>query len=130
MPKGGSAMESGEEDAFGHKKLGGIGDATAQEIRRRTAIEIMYQQLGYVIRSGSPDSLDRMVATSFGILALDQLAMGRTGRLVALQGGMYTAVPLGIVTGGQRHVDVDALYDAQNYWPKVREMLGKPMFLY
>ena len=50
--------------------------------------------------------------------------------MVALQGGVYTSVPLDTVSGGQRHVDVDALYDAENYRPKVRDMMGKPMFLY
>jgi 6-phosphofructokinase len=129
-PAGGEVMESGEADAFGHRKLGGIGDATAKEIKRLTGVDIMFQQLGYVIRSGQPDSLDRMVALSYGILAADEVARGRSGRLVALQGGIYTSVPLDIVSGGQRHLDVDALYDTENYQPKVREMMGKPMFLY
>jgi 6-phosphofructokinase len=130
IPQGGGVMESGEADAFGHRKLGGIGDATAKAIKRYTGVEIMFQQLGYVIRSGQPDSLDRMVARSYGILAGDEVARGRSGRLVALQGGIYTSVPLDIVSGGQRHLDVDALYDTDNYRPKVREMMGKPMFLY
>ena len=90
----------------------------------------MFQQLGYVIRSGSPDSLDRMVAASYGTLALDQLAAGDSGRMVALQGGAYTSVPLDTVVGNQRHVDVEALYDAGEYRPRVRDMMGKPMFLY
>ncbi|HJW76834.1 MAG TPA: 6-phosphofructokinase [Thermoleophilia bacterium] len=130
IPQGGGVMESGEADAFGHRKLGGIGDATAKAIKRYTGVEIMFQQLGYVIRSGQPDSLDRMVARSYGILAADEVARGRSGRLVALQGGIYTSVPLDIVSGGQRLLDVDALYDVANYRPKVREMMGKPMFLY
>ena len=129
MPKGGAVMETGEADAYGHRKLGGIGEWTAAEIKKR-GINIMYQQLGYVIRSGQPDSLDRMVATSYGILALDQVARGLAGRLVALQMGMYTSVPLDVVGAGQRHVDVEALYDAANYRPKVADMMGKPMFLY
>jgi ATP-dependent phosphofructokinase / diphosphate-dependent phosphofructokinase len=129
MPEGGETMETGEADAFGHRKLGGIGIAVADEIKRQTGVNIMYQQLGYVIRSGSPDSLDRMVAMSYGTLAADQVAMGRSGCLVALQGGIYTTVPLDVVMGGQRHVDIDALYDSDNYQPKVWDVLGKPMFL-
>jgi 6-phosphofructokinase 1 len=129
VPEGGETMETGEADAFGHRKLGGIGIAVADEIKRQTGVNIMYQQLGYVIRSGSPDSLDRMVAMSYGTLAADQVAMGRSGCLVALQGGIYTTVPLDVVMGGQRHVDVDALYDSDNYQPKVWDVLGKPMFL-
>jgi len=89
----------------------------------------MFQQLGYVIRSGAPDTLDRMVATAYGTLALDEVVQGHTGRLVALQGGSYTSVPLDAVAGGQRKIDVDELYDAREYRPKVRDMLGKPMFL-
>jgi 6-phosphofructokinase 1 len=128
VPKGGTHMESGEEDAFGHKKLGGIGDAVAKELERLTGIDMMFQQLGYVIRSGPADTLDRMVATSYGILALEQLAAGKSGTLVALQGGTYTTVPL--VAGGMRPVDVAALYDTENYRPRVGEIAGKPMFMF
>jgi 6-phosphofructokinase len=130
VPKGGTHMESGEEDAFGHKKLGGIGDAVAKELKRLTGIDMMFQQLGYVIRSGPADTLDRMVATSYGILALEQLAAGTSGTLVALQGGTYTTVPLDVVAGGMRPVDVAALYDAENYRPRVGEIAGKPMFMF
>ncbi len=129
-PKGGVIHESGEEDAYGHKKLGGIGHAVSQEIRRRSGINIMYEQLAYIMRSGAPDSLDRMVAVSYGSLACDQVAMGHTGRMVALQQGIYTTVPLDMVVAGKKHVDVTALYDAAAYRPRVRDMLGKPMFLY
>ena len=130
VPKGGTHMESGEEDAFGHKKLGGIGDAVAKELKRLTGIDMMFQQLGYVIRSGPADTLDRMVASSYGILALEQLAAGQSGILVALQGGTYTTVPLDVVAGGMRPVDVAALYDAENYRPRVGEIAGKPMFMF
>jgi 6-phosphofructokinase 1 len=130
VPKGGTHMESGEEDAFGHKKLGGIGDAVAKELKRLTGIDMMFQQIGYVIRSGPADTLDRMVATSYGILALEQLAAGKSGTLVALQGGTYTTVPLDVVAGGMRPVDVAALYDAENYRPRVGEIAGKPMFMF
>ncbi len=78
----------------------------------------------------APDSLDRMVAVSFGNLALDQVALGHTGRMVALQQGIYTTVPLDVVVASKKRVDVTALYDSQYYRPKVRDMLGKPMFLY
>jgi 6-phosphofructokinase 1 len=129
VPEGGDIVEAGEADAFGHRKLGGIGAAVSQEIKRMTGTNVMFQQLGYVIRSGAPDTLDRMVATCYGTLALDEVAQGHSGRLVALQGGNYTSVPLDAVAGGQRKIDVDELYDAREYRPKVRDMLGKPMFL-
>jgi 6-phosphofructokinase len=129
-PEGGEIVQTGEADAYGHQKLGGIGHVVAQEIKQRSGANIMYQQLGYLMRSGSPDSLDRMVAVSYGNLALDQVAMGHTGRMVALQQGNYTTVPLPMVISGKKTVDVTALYDPKNYRPKVRDMLGKPMFLY
>lgn len=128
--KGGTIVEKGQEDAYGHKKLGGIGQITAEEIKERSGINIMYEQLAYIMRSGAPDSLDRMVATAYGSLALDQIALGHTGRMVALQQGIYTTVPLEMVVAGKKRVDVTALYDPENYKPKVRDMLGKPMFLY
>jgi len=126
----GTAFESGEADAYGHKKLGGIGNEVAQQIKQRTGINIIYQQLAYIMRSGAPDSLDRMVAVSYGNLALDQIAMGHTGRMVALQQGIYTTVPLDLVVAARKQVDITALYDHENYRPKVRDTLGKPMFLY
>ncbi len=128
--RGGTILETGEADAYGHKKLGGIGAIVAGEIKKRTGINIIYQQLAYIMRSGAPDSLDRMVAVSYGNLALSQVALGHTGRMVALQQGIYTTVPIELVTAAKKHVDVTALYDAENYRPKVRNMLGKPMFLY
>lgn len=128
--EGGDIHQRGEADAYGHQKLGGIGHYTAEEIKRRTGVNIMYQQLGYIMRSGAPDALDRMVASSFGNLALDQVAMGHTGRMVALQQGIYTTIPLDMVVQGKKRVDVSALYDIENYRPRVRDMLGKPMFLY
>ena len=129
MPVGSGMTETGEADAFGHRKLGGIGQAVTAEVKRLTGTNVMFQQLGYVIRSGAPDTLDRMVATSYGILAADEVARGRSGRLVALQGGSYTSIELATVAGGQRKIDVDAFYDAEQYRPKVRAIAGQPMFL-
>ena len=129
-PSGGTAFETGREDAYGHKKLGGIGYNVSQEIKHKTGINVIYQQLAYIMRSGTPDSLDRMVAVSYGSLALDQIAMGHTGRMVALQQANYTTVPLEMVITAKKRVDVTALYDVENYRPKVRDTLGKPMFLY
>ena len=128
-PIGGDIVQRGEADAYGHQKLGGIGHFMSEEIKR-AGVNIMYQQLAYVMRTGAPDSLDRMVAISFGNLALDQAAIGHTGRMVALQQGIYTTVPLDMVVAAKKRVDVTALYDSELYRPKVRDMLGKPMFLY
>jgi len=130
FPIGGQIVQTGEADAYGHQKLGGIGYIVAEEIKKRTGVHIIYQQLAYLMRSGAPDSLDRMVAVSYGNLALDQIAMGHSGRMVSLQQGIYTTVPISMVISAKKKVDVSALYDKANYKPKVRDMLGKPMFLY
>ena len=95
-----------------------------------TGVDIIYQQLGYLMRAGAPDSLDRMVAISYGNLAVDQLKQGHSGRMVALQNGQYTTVPVDTCTQGLKRVDVTELYDTENYRPKVSHLLGKPMFLY
>ncbi len=127
---GGTIIESGEADAYGHRKLGGIGQITADLIKKYTGEHMIYQQLGYMMRAGAPDSLDRMVALSFANLATDLIAKGRSGRMVALRDGKYTHIPLSTVISGIKRVDVDELYDRENYRPKVANMLGKPMFLY
>ena len=82
------------------------------------------------MRSGSPDSLDLMVATNYAVMAADLALEGDTGRMVSLRNGTYTTVPVSAVREGVRRVDVDELYDVDEYRPKVRHVLGKPMFLY
>jgi len=127
--EGGDIVETGEADAYGHKKLGGVGEMTASEIKRLTGQDIMYQQLGYLMRSGAPDSLDRMVAMSYGNLAVQLINRNETGKLVALHGGKYTTVPINMVLAGQKRVDVTSFYDIENYKPKIRDFMGIPMFL-
>jgi ATP-dependent phosphofructokinase / diphosphate-dependent phosphofructokinase len=127
---GGDVIESGEADAYGHRKLGGIGQLTGDMIKKYTKQDIIYQQLGYLMRSGAPDSLDRMVALSYANLATDLISQGRSGRMVALRDGKYTHIPLSTVISGIKRVDVDEMYDRSQYRPKVANMLGKPMFLY
>jgi len=127
---GGQVVEYGQEDAYGHKKLGGIGQITGEALKQLTGIDIVHQQIAYLMRAGAPDSLDRMVAISYANLAVDQLLQGHSGRMVALQNGQYTTVPVDTCTQGLKRVDVEELYDAEQYRPKVRHVLGKPMFLY
>ena len=121
---------SGEEDAFGHRKLGGIGEYTGQLIKELTGQDIITQQLGYLMRSGRPDSLDLMVATNYAVMAADLAVEGQSGRMVALRSGTYTNVPIRVTGEGAKRVDVGALYDTEAYRPKVRQVVGKPMFLY
>jgi len=127
--EGGGIVETGEADAYGHRKLGGVGEQTASLLKQITGQNIMYQQLGYLMRSGAPDSLDRMVAMSFGSLAVQLIKRNETGKLVALHGGKYTTVPINMVLAGKKRVDVPSFYDIDNYVPKIRDFMGVPMFL-
>jgi 6-phosphofructokinase 1 len=122
-------IETGEEDAYGHKKLGGVGQVVADEIKRRTGQDIMYQIVAYLMRSGAPDSLDRMVAMSFGNLAMQLIRRNETGKMVALHGGKYTTVPVDMILTGKKRVDVPSFYDVDNYLPRVKDFMGVPMFL-
>ncbi|GIU99504.1 MAG: 6-phosphofructokinase [Actinomycetota bacterium] len=127
---GGEMVMGGTADAYGHRKLGGIGQITGEALKEITGEGIIYQQLGYLMRSGSPDSLDLMVAINYAVMAAD-LVIGREfGRMVALRNGNYVNVPIGVVRQGVKRVDVGALYDAEQYRPKIRHVDGKPMFLY
>ena len=128
--KGDEVEEHGEEDAFGHRKLGGIGVTLAAELKQATGVNTLSQQVAYLMRSGAPDALDRMVAFSYGRLAVDQLLAGRSGRMAALHHGQYTTVPAETPIQGVKRVDVEALYDIEQYRPSVRQILGTPMFLY
>jgi ATP-dependent phosphofructokinase / diphosphate-dependent phosphofructokinase len=127
---GGEVHLSGEADAFGHRKLGGIGETMGAMIKELTGEDIITQQLGYLMRSGRPDSLDLMVATNYAVMAADLAVTGNKGRLVSLREGTYTNVPISRTGEGAKRVDVDALYDVEAYRPKVRQVAGKPMFLY
>src|SRR5437867_9784379 len=127
---GGEMVLSGAEDAYGHRKLGGIGQLTGELLKERTGEGIIYQQIGYLMRSGSPDSLDLMVAINYAVMAADLVIEGNHGRLVALRNGNYVNVPIGVVRQGVKRVDVGALYDREQYRPKIRHVDGKPMFLY
>jgi 6-phosphofructokinase len=126
----GEMILSGEADAFGHRKLGGIGAETGQLLTDLTGEKIIYQQVAYLMRSGRPDSLDLMVATNYANMAADLALEGSSGRMVALRGGTYTNVPITVTSDGVKRVDVGELYDLDEYRPKIRHVMGKPMFLY
>ena len=127
---GREVIQTGVADPYGHKKLGGIGAVTAEKLEKITGVKTMCQELAYLMRSGAPDALDIMVAVNYANTAMDLLAMQKTGRMVALRDGRYTDVSAESPTLGIKHVDVRALYDVENYRPKVWHVLNKPMFLY
>jgi 6-phosphofructokinase 1 len=125
----GSVIETGEADAFGHRKLGGIGKDLGDALQKLTGQNIIYQQLGYLMRSGVPDSLDLMVAANYAQMAMGLVERGESGRLVCLQRGVYSDVPISTLSQGVKRVNVAELYDTDNYRPKVRHVFGMPMFL-
>jgi len=127
---GRTVVERGEVDAYGHRKLGGIGFETGEVLKEITGENIIFQQLSYLMRSGPPDSLDLMVAVNFANIAMDLTLKQISGRMIALNRGIYTDVPISTITSGQKRVDVAELYDVDEYRPKVRHVMGKPMFLY
>ncbi len=127
---GGEVMESGEADPYGHRKLGGIGEATGAALSKITGEKIVLQSFAYLMRSGPPDALDLMVGLNYANMAMDLLGGGASGRMVALRGGVYTHIPMDEVTTGVKRVDVEELYDLDAYRPKVHHVLNKPMFLY
>ncbi|HSL26022.1 MAG TPA: 6-phosphofructokinase, partial [Acidimicrobiia bacterium] len=89
----GDIQLSGGADAYGHRKLGGIGALTGELLKERTGHDVLYQQVGYLMRSGAPDSLDLMVATNYAVMAAGLALEESHGRMVALRGGTYTHVP-------------------------------------
>jgi 6-phosphofructokinase 1 len=127
---GGAIVETGEADAFGNRKLGGIGGLLSDYLEKRSGEKAIYQRLAYLMRSGSPDSLDLLVANNFGSLAADLVRRGETGKLVAVVDGRYAAIPVEITGDGKKRVDVDRYYDPENYRPKVASVMGMPMFLH
>jgi 6-phosphofructokinase 1 len=128
--EGGALVARGEADPHGNRKLGGVGEILGQDIRRLTGVNVICQNLAYLIRSGLPDSLDRMVATSYGTMAVQLLAEGRSGRMMALNDGKYDAVPIRTCGQGKKRVDVPGLYDTEEYRPRIARVLHMPMFLY
>lgn len=117
-------------DPYGHKKLGGIGAITADRLQKITGEPTLIQEVAYLMRSGEPDALDLMVAINYANIAMDLIETKRFGRMVALRDGRYTDVTAESPTLGVKTVDVRALYDVEEYRPKVWHVHGKPMFLY
>jgi 6-phosphofructokinase 1 len=107
-----------------------IGLYISEAIKKYSGLDTMYQEVGYLMRSGAPDSLDLMVAVNFAQLAMEQIGRRSFGHMIALLQGQYTVVEANTPIKGVKHVDVDELYDKENYRPRLRAIEGKPMFLY
>ena len=126
---GEGVLESGEADAYGHRKLGGIGQVVGAELKRLTGTNVMIQSLAYLLRAGAPDAVDLMVPKNFGSMAIRLIEADRTGLMVAIKDGKYTTEPANIHITGERRVDVPTMYDTENYRPDIRQLEGMPMLL-
>jgi len=137
MFEGGEMIFSDEAtDAYGHKKLGGIGDLISSEIKERSAqfnngvkVNVVNQKLGYLVRGGDPDAIDSIVPMAYGNLALDLLIRGIHGRLVVLKNGRYDNVPLDVVVSSNKSVEIDKHYDITRLRPKYKSFEMKPLFI-
>ncbi len=127
--QGARMQDVGEADAFGHRHKANIGEALAEEVRRRTGIGTLASELTYDLRSGEPDSLDAMVAITFANVAMDLVEEGRTGRMVAIRDGKYGDAPLPDPALGPRTVDVETMYNVERFRPRYDGKHGDPMLL-
>ena len=127
--QGAQVSDIGDADAFGHRHKANVGEALAYELRARTGIETLASELTYDLRSGEPDSIDSMVATTFANVAMDMIDSGTTGRMVAIQDGKYAHTSLPDPSLGPRQVDVPVMYNAKRFRPRYEGKLGDPMLL-
>jgi 6-phosphofructokinase len=127
--KGAAMADVGDSDAFGHRHKANVGEALAAEIRERTGVETLASELTYDLRSGEPDSMDSLVATTFANVAMDLVEGGTTGRMVAVRDGKYAHTDLPDPKLGPRKVDVDTMYNAERFRPRYEGKLGDPMLL-
>ena len=139
----GSMFEGGEmifqdrsTDAYGHAKLGGIGDLVSANLQERSAtynhgktINIINQKLGYMVRGGDPDAVDSIAPMAFGNLALDLVLKNIHGRLVVLKNGRYDNMPIDVVTSTKKLVDVGRFYNTERLRPKYESFEMKPLFI-
>jgi ATP-dependent phosphofructokinase / diphosphate-dependent phosphofructokinase len=131
----GMSFEGEEEDMFGHRKLGGIGDKVASALKEYSPkynngrrIDVVNQRLGYLVRSGDPDALDSIVPMAFGNLALDLIMKKEYGRLVSIHKGFYDSVSIQNVTSDKKIVDVSKYYNTERLRP-IYEFDGAPLFI-
>lgn len=137
MFEGGEMIFEGEgTDAYGHRKLGGIGDLVSERIKDLSAqfnkgkkIEVINQKLGYLVRCGDPDAIDSIAPMAYGNLALDLLLKNVSGRLVVLKNGHYGNVPLEVVTATKKVVNIKEHYNTERLRPQFTAIDGNPLFI-
>jgi len=137
MFEGGEMVfSSHEQDAFGHKKLGGIGDRISEQLKvlspkynRGQRVDVINQRLGYLVRCGDPDAIDSIVPMAYGNLALDLILQGVHGRLVILKDGKYHNAPIDVVTSTKKAVNVQKYYNIDRLRPYYQNFESKPLFI-
>ncbi len=127
--KGYKVKEYGDPDAFGHRKKFSVAEAFSDEIMKETGDETVVSDLTYDLRSGAPDFLDTMVATTFGTMAYDAITSHKTGLMAAVSEGKFAMVSIPDPKDGPRHVDVEHMYNTDRYRPSYTSREGLPLFL-
>jgi 6-phosphofructokinase len=127
--KGYEVQEFGRPDALGRRKKASVAEVLADEIHIRTAEETIVSDLTYDLRSGDPDFIDKLVASTFGTLALDALLDGVHGQMCAIVDGCYELVPIPDPAKGPRRVDVATMYNVDRYRPLYGNKRHWPIFL-
>ncbi len=139
----GAMFEGGEmvfqdttRDAYGHAKLGGIGDlvsarlkALSPQFNNGRQINVINQKLGYLVRGGDPDAIDSIVPMAYGNLALDLIIKGIHGRLVVLKNGRYDDLPINVVISSKKTVDVEKYYNTERLRPRYKSFEMNPLFI-
>ena len=139
----GAMFEGGEmvfqdrtTDAFGHAKLGGIGDLVSEKLKELSvqfnngrSVDTVNQKLGYLVRCGDPDAIDAIVPMAYGNLALDLIQKRTHGRLVVLKNGRYDNIPIDIVTSTKKKVNVDRFYNIERLRPHYKSFEMTPLFI-
>jgi 6-phosphofructokinase 1 len=121
--------EYGRADALGRRKKASVAEALAEEIQDRTSEETVVSDLTYDLRSGDPDFIDKLVASTFGTMALDAILAGQSGLMAAVVGGCYDMVPIPDPALGPRQVDVATMFNTERYRPYYAHKRGVPVFL-
>ncbi len=127
--EGYSVSEYGEADAFGHRKKANVAEALSDIIKKHSGDETIVSDLTYDLRGGPPDFVDKMVAATFGGMAVDLMEEGKHGLMTAIHQGCYGAVPIPDPKLGPRKVDVERMYNTERYRPTYKGKMGLPLFL-
>lgn len=127
--KDGDNIYQDKRDQYGNEKLGGIGDIIYQNLRDNHNVSVLTQSLAYLLRSGEPDALDKLVAKSFGTMAIQMIEKNTYGKMTAIKDGNYAIRDNDCVLDKQPSLIVSNVYDQKNYRPDIKNILGRPMYL-